>query len=148
VQRTLSSTASCTEVHSEFYPLLITSRDGPHRKHSPLFFCLTFAILRICCLATETCLKDRYLETAPVYPLISLSLHSNGSTRYNIINSRVPVMCRGITTPYFILHSGLLSYGTPRWGLLKSEPFPKSGASGNKVEALCYKREGRGFDSR
>jgi hypothetical protein len=42
------------------------------------------ALLRVCCLTTGTCLPSRCPETALVYPPISLSLHSNGSTQYNI----------------------------------------------------------------
>jgi hypothetical protein len=41
----------------------------------------TAALLRICCVATGTCLPSRCPETALVYPPISQSLHRNSSTR-------------------------------------------------------------------
>jgi hypothetical protein len=45
----------------------------------------TVALLKICCLAMGTCLPSRCPGTALLYPLISRSLPSNGSTRYGIV---------------------------------------------------------------
>jgi hypothetical protein len=59
-------------------PLFITSRHGPHRKH-------TSSIVAFGSVAAGTCLSSRCPETALVYPPISWSLQSNGSTRHNII---------------------------------------------------------------
>jgi hypothetical protein len=59
--------------------LLKTPLHGPNRKHR-------FQQYIYCCIesvSAGTCLPS-YLETALVYLLISRSLRSNGSTRYNI----------------------------------------------------------------
>jgi hypothetical protein len=58
-------------------PLLITSQHGPHTKHSSI----SAPSLRSCLIADKT-VPSPCPETALVYPPISLSLHSNGSTRY------------------------------------------------------------------
>jgi hypothetical protein len=77
-------TVSLTELTiSWFYPLLIISQHGPHRKHSPSIV-VSLALLRIYCLATGMCLPSLCPETVLVYPPISRSLHSNSSTRYSI----------------------------------------------------------------
>jgi hypothetical protein len=47
--------------------------------------CPTVALLRISCLATETCLPSCCPGTSLVYPPISRSLRSNGTTRCIII---------------------------------------------------------------
>jgi hypothetical protein len=54
-------------------------------QKTQLFHCYspTFELLRVCCLATGTCLPSRCPEMAIVYPPISRPLHSNGSTRYS-----------------------------------------------------------------
>jgi hypothetical protein len=57
-------------------PLVITSRQEPHRKHSSFTVAFVF-------VAVGTCLSSRCPETALVYPLISRSLHINDSTCYN-----------------------------------------------------------------
>jgi hypothetical protein len=43
----------------------------------------TFALLRICCLATGARLSSRYLETVLAYLFFSWASDSNNSTRYN-----------------------------------------------------------------
>jgi hypothetical protein len=55
-------------------------------QKAQLFHCCsaTVALLRICCLATGTCLLDRCPETALVYPSISRSLHWKGAQNYAI----------------------------------------------------------------
>jgi hypothetical protein len=58
-------------------PLLKKSRHGPHRKHSS-------SILAFLSVAARTCLPSRCPETAVVYPPISQSSHSNGSTCYTV----------------------------------------------------------------
>jgi hypothetical protein len=57
---------------------------GITQKH-PISNSASIAARRL--VAAGTCLPSRRLETAPVYMLISLSLHSNGSTRYIIMKS-------------------------------------------------------------
>jgi hypothetical protein len=58
---------------------LITSRYGPHRKHSS-------SIVAFVSVAAGTCLRNRCPETALVYTPIWWSLHSNGCIRYNIVS--------------------------------------------------------------
>jgi hypothetical protein len=57
-------------------PLLITSRHGPHRKHS-------YVIVAFVSVTAETYLPSRCPETALVYLSFSRSLHSNGCTGHN-----------------------------------------------------------------
>jgi hypothetical protein len=57
-------------------------------QETPRFICYspTVTLLRIRCLATGTCLPSCCPETGLVYPPISWSLRSNGSTSHNIKN--------------------------------------------------------------
>jgi hypothetical protein len=66
-------------VHSQPTVLLITPRNGPHRKH------LSSVAVSNCCRAIHACLRSRYSVIVTVYLLILLSLPTNGSPCHNII---------------------------------------------------------------
>jgi hypothetical protein len=92
--------------------LLITFRHGPHKKPQ-LFHCCSpaVALLRICCLATGTCLQSRCPETALVHPPISRSFHSNGYTSYNTIfslevdlNTNSGALTKWVECAEYVLH--------------------------------------------
>jgi hypothetical protein len=95
-------TESRTEL-TELYicSLLKTYRHGPHRKHNSFIVTSGLVIAKMCLprrsngrgpdrrkhsssVATGASLPSRCPETALIYPPISQSLHSNGSTRYSM----------------------------------------------------------------
>jgi hypothetical protein len=58
--------------------LRITSRHGPHRKHSA-------SIVALVSVAAGMCFPSCCLETSLVYLPILRLLHSNSTTGYNIV---------------------------------------------------------------
>jgi hypothetical protein len=89
-------------------PIVLKITPGTDHVKTQLFHCCspTVALLRICCLATGTCLLSRCSETALVYPPTSRSLYSNGSTRYSIDHYRNQHLIN--------LFRGLIHYSTIR----------------------------------
>jgi hypothetical protein len=83
--------------------LLVASQHGPRRKQFFHCYSPTVALLGICCIATGTCLPSRCRETALVNMPNLRSLHSNGSTRYSIIQAYLSSSMIVIITDYSML---------------------------------------------
>jgi hypothetical protein len=75
--------SSQTPVQNYFLTLSLVYKISTRTtQKTQIFYCSpVVALLRICCLATRTCLPSCCPETAMVYPSISLSLHNSSSTR-------------------------------------------------------------------
>jgi hypothetical protein len=84
-------TDSCTELSSNLVPAYNISAQNNTEN--------TAILLLHSCVAAGTCLPRRCPETALVYPPIPRSLHSNGSTLYNIFSMLVFWLCMKSSVP-------------------------------------------------